>query len=73
MPLVSRPWWQRSARQLAFTGAVVSFLVTAAFLFVYREVNLDEGWYLWAARLVYEGQIPYRDFAYPQAPLLPYV
>ncbi|MCX7853816.1 MAG: hypothetical protein N2383_13695 [Caldilineales bacterium] len=73
MPLVSRPWWQRSAWQLAFTGAVVSFLVTAAFLFVYREVNLDEGWYLWAARLVYEGQIPYRDFAYPQAPLLPYV
>lgn len=70
---VRRPWWQRAAWRLAFVGAVTVFLATAAFLLVYREVNLDEGWYLWAARLVYEGRIPYRDFAYPQAPLLPYV
>lgn len=70
---VRQPWWQPSAWRLAFIGAVTAFLATAAFLLVYREVNLDEGWYLWAARLVYEGRIPYRDFAYPQAPLLPYV
>lgn len=43
------------------------------FLFLYRQVNLDEGWYLWASKLVYEGQVLYRDFAYTQTPLLPYV
>lgn len=37
------------------------------------ELNQDEGWYLYAARLVSEGQVPYRDFAFTQAPLLPLV
>lgn len=37
------------------------------------ELNQDEGWYLYAARLVSEGQLPYRDFAFTQAPLLPLV
>jgi len=45
----------------------------AAFLLLYRRVNLDEGWYLWASKLVYEGKLPYRDFPFPQSPLLPYV
>lgn len=43
------------------------------FLFIFRQVNLDEGWYLWASKLVYSGQVPYRDFAYTQTPVLPYV
>jgi hypothetical protein len=43
------------------------------FLFFYRQVNLDEGWYLWASKLVYEGKVLYRDFAYTQTPVLPYV
>ncbi len=38
---------------------------------VLGELNQDEGWYLYAARLVAEGQWPYRDFAFTQAPLLP--
>jgi len=38
-----------------------------------RAVDGDEGYYITAARLVWEGKLPYRDFAYPQAPLLPYV
>ena len=45
----------------------------AAFLLLFRRVNLDEGWYLWASKLVYEGKVPYRDFPFPQSPLLPYV
>lgn len=36
-------------------------------------VNADEGWYLYASKLVFQGQIPYRDFAYTQMPLLPYI
>lgn len=43
------------------------------FLLFFRRVNLDEGWYLGAAKLVYTGKTLYRDFAYTQTPLLPYV
>lgn len=39
----------------------------------YGAINHDEGWYLYAARLVYEGKQPYKDFAYFQGPLLPYI
>jgi len=38
-----------------------------------RLIAGDEGYYLFAARLVAEGQIPYLDFFYPQMPLLPYL
>jgi hypothetical protein len=37
------------------------------------QINMDEGWYLYASKLVYAGFLPYRDFAYTQTPLLPYV
>ncbi len=36
-------------------------------------LNQDEGWYLYAANLVAEGQMPYRDFAFTQGPVLPFV
>ena len=36
-------------------------------------LNQDEGWYLYAASLVSEGRLPYRDFAYTQGPLMPVV
>ena len=36
-------------------------------------LNQDEGWYLYAANLVAEGKMPYRDFFYTQGPLLPIV
>ncbi len=35
-------------------------------------LNQDEGWYLYAANLVAEGQVPYRDFAFTQGPVLPF-
>ncbi len=37
------------------------------------ELNQDEGWYLYASRLVSEGQVPYRDFAFSQGPVMAYV
>lgn len=52
---------------------VVSILATFLLLLFFRRVNLDEGWYLGAAQRVYAGQLLYRDFAYTQTPLLPYV
>lgn len=41
--------------------------------FFKRSLNLDEGWYLLAAKLVKQGQRPYIDFSYTQGPVLPYV
>ena len=34
-------------------------------------LNQDEGWYLYAANLVADGKIPYRDFAFTQGPVMP--
>ena len=48
-------------------------LIEIVWLIFYRQVNLDEGWYLGASQLVYEGRLLYRDFAFTQGPLLPYV
>lgn len=38
-----------------------------------RVIDGDEGYYASAARLAGEGKIPYVDFFYPQAPILPFV
>jgi hypothetical protein len=38
-----------------------------------RSLDGDEGFYTSAARLVWEGKTPYRDFFFQQAPLLPYL
>ncbi len=48
-------------------------LIEIVWLIFYRQVNLDEGWYLGASQLVYEGRLLYRDFAFTQGPVLPYV
>jgi hypothetical protein len=50
-----------------------SSFALALYFLRYGRVSLDEGWYLYAARLVWEGQLPYRDFAFFQAPVLPYL
>lgn len=60
-------------QQISLVGAGLLCGVALLYLAVFRYVNLDEGWYLWAAMLVYKGSMPYRDFAYTQTPLLPYV
>lgn len=49
------------------------FAVQLVFWVLFRLVNLDEGWYLWAAKEVVAGRQLYGDFAYTQTPLLPYV
>ena len=52
---------------------LVAFLAGATLLAWHRPVDGDEGYYAAAARLVSEGRQPYRDFFYPQSPLLPYL
>jgi len=52
---------------------ILGILLELFFLLCFRRINLDEGWYLGAAKLVYVGKVLYQDFAYTQTPLLPYV
>ncbi|KAA0234178.1 MAG: hypothetical protein JJLCMIEE_01914 [Acidimicrobiales bacterium] len=53
--------------------AVAAYVLVALVYLVRGRINFDEGWYLYAGRLAYRGEVPYRDFAYTQTPLLPYV
>ncbi|OGV86660.1 MAG: hypothetical protein A2340_02115 [Lentisphaerae bacterium RIFOXYB12_FULL_60_10] len=53
---------------------LIAFVVClhAANLFL-GDLNQDEGWYLYAARLVNQGCLPYLDFATTQGPVMPFV
>ena len=55
---------------LALAAAACAVLCAAAVWM--GGLNQDEGWYLYAAKLVAEGKIPYRDFFYTQAPAMPF-
>ena len=57
----------------AWVLAGVVALFTVVFAVWWGGVNQDEGWYLYAARLVGEGKVPYRDFFFTQGPILPYM
>ena len=62
-------WLQR----LCMILLSVAFLLTGFYTIKYGQLNSDEGWYLYAARLIYHGQQPYKDFAFTQMPLVPYI
>jgi len=59
--------------RFAFWLGALIYLASAVFLVLWGALNLDEGWYLQAARLVKAGKILYVDFNYTQGPVLPYV
>lgn len=61
------------ALRIALVLAFGVHVASAAFHIFFGALNVDEGFYSLAARSVMQGQIPYRDFAYAQLPLLPYV
>lgn len=69
-PRSAKRWFSPQALAWLVMGLLVAQL---AFWVVFRAVNLDEGWYLWAGQEVFQGRLLYRDFAYTQTPLLPYV
>ena len=51
--------------------AGVAFAIIAFAAVWLGGLNQDEGWYLYAANLVGEGKVPYRDFFFTQGPLMP--
>ncbi len=59
--------------QAGWAAAILAALALTAANLILGDLNQDEGWYLYAARLVAGGAVPYRDFAYTQGPLLPLV
>ena len=60
------------ARLGIFLGTEI-FLIAGIAMMFYGKLNMDESWYLYASKLAYRGMLPYRDFAFTQMPLLPYV
>ncbi len=66
------PPLQKNYRKIAVL-IIALFCCIAVLYILVGEVNEDEGWYLYAGKLVYQGNIPYSDFSYTQTPLLPYI
>ncbi len=68
-------YWRRDCAFFAVLAAVGAGF--ALFLSLANgwlgPLNQDEGWYLLAARHVYGGGVPYRDFAFTQGPVMPVV
>jgi hypothetical protein len=56
-----------------FIAVFGSFLLLANYYLDVGRMSADEGFYAVASRNVMQGEIPYRDFAYTQMPLLPYI
>jgi Dolichyl-phosphate-mannose-protein mannosyltransferase len=66
---------KKNTSRLITVVVSVSLLYTTG-LFYYaatRPIDGDEAFYTTAARLVWEGKTPYKDFFFQQAPLLPYL
>jgi hypothetical protein len=51
---------------------VLVTVLLAALNLAFGNLNQDEGWYLYAARMVGGGATPYTDFAFTQGPVFPY-
>ncbi len=56
-----------------WVGVLVANLVVLAVCAHYGVIKIDEGWYVVSARFAQSGEVPYREFAWTQGPLLPYV
>lgn len=54
-----------------WTLAIFGLVCLAAAAVWLGGLNQDEGWYLYAANMVAEGKMPYRDFQYTQGPAMP--
>ncbi len=63
---------RRRITALALAALAAAIGLAAANLFL-GDLNQDEGWYLYAARLVSRGQWPYVHFAFSQGPVMPLV
>lgn len=76
---VKRAWQFVASKDSIAGSTIVLLLILGVYLILAwnycqtSRMNADEGFYCLAAKMVLEGEIPYRDFAYPQMPVLPYL
>jgi hypothetical protein len=61
----------RGIQWALWAAALALTVLIGAFNLALGDLNQDEGWYLDAARMVAGGQLPYRDFAFTQGPVMP--
>lgn len=59
--------------RIAWLAALLAVLVLLFTNLIYGNLNQDEGWYLYAAKLIAAGKMPYRDFAFTQGPAMAFV
>ncbi len=57
---------------LTAAALLTALLIYAANIWL-GPLNLDEGWYLYSALSFADGKLPYKDFFFTQAPLLPVI
>jgi hypothetical protein len=57
---------------LGFAAVFGTHLALTTYYLDRTNMGADEGFYALAARNALDGELPYRDFAYTQMPLLPY-
>jgi len=65
---ISAPWLR-----IGWLIALLAALGLFSANLIFGNLNQDEGWYLYAAGLISAGKMPYRDFAFPQGPVMPFV
>jgi len=66
-----RAW--RFGHLLLLLAVAASWLALSGLNLWMGELNQDEGWYLYAAKQMTDGLMPYRDFAFTQPPLMPLI
>lgn len=71
MKLAGTDYAWRWSLGICLVVAVVVYIILGACNIFLGDLNQDEGWYLYAARQVTQGNLPYRDYAFTQAPMLP--
>ena len=71
--LAREVWYNMSNMKRYWLLAILAGLVLCGAAVWMGGLNQDEGWYLYAANMVADGKMPYRDFFYTQGPLLPII
>lgn len=66
-------WSEKKFVWASILTALSVSVVLCAFAVWFGALNQDEGWYLYAAKMVKQGFLPYRDFFFTQGPTLPLV
>ena len=71
--MTRQPWLTRARLRLAIVALFLVYGCHATYWVGAARPNVDEGFYALAAREVWRGRLPYRDFGYTQAPCFPYL